>query len=106
MYCTLTFPTQAVNQESLRITLCFRQIFLHKKVLQGITLLHFGAFLLYFFWAFLPISNGCPKEANPLSRVKIDHAKWVSQSPDSDCKVTKFFKGALSFDLPNLRFLL
>ena len=52
MYCTLTFPTQAVNQESLRITLCFRQIFLHKKVLQGITLLHFGAFLLYFFGLF------------------------------------------------------
>ena len=105
MYCTLTFPTQAVNQESLEISFRFRQIFLHKKVLQGITLLLFGAFLLYFLF-FLPISNGCPKEANPLSRVKIDHAKWVSQSPDSDCKVTKFFKGALSFDLHILRFLL
>ena len=87
-YCTLTLPTQAVNQESLQITLRFRQIFLHKKVPQAITLLLFGIFFALLFGAFLPFSNGSPKEANPLSRVKIDHAKWVSQSPDSDCKVT------------------
>ena len=62
MYCYLTLPTQAVHQESLEITLRFRQIFLHQKVPQAITLLLFGAFL--------PIYNGCPKEANPLKQGK------------------------------------
>ena len=47
--------------------------FLHKKVPEAITLT-LGTFF-----------STCPKEeANPLSRVKIDHAKWVAQYPDSD----------------------
>ena len=57
--------------------------FLHKKVPEEAITLTLGTF-------FLLRDASCPKkEVNPLSRVKIDHAKWVAQYPDSDPKATK-----------------
>ena len=79
----LHLPTQAVNQETLGITLWQKQLFCIRKSQKKLLLSLLGLF-------FLLRDATCPKEeVNPLSRVKIDHAKWVAQYPDSDPKATK-----------------